>query len=62
MTADVDSRRTAIQLDLVLVQSQLAEARRRQRQKDTPSNRSAVAAWLAMMDTVLDTYLAAGLP
>ena len=59
MTAAVDNRRTTIQLDLVRAHSQLAEARRRQRQKDSPGNRAAVATCLTRMDTVLDTYLAA---
>jgi hypothetical protein len=38
--------------------SRLAEARRLQRQKDTPAHRASVAARLAEMDAVLDAHLA----
>ena len=38
--------------------SRLAEARRLQRQKDTPAHRASVAARLAEIDAVLDAHLA----
>jgi hypothetical protein len=59
MTAAIDDLRTAIHLDLLRAHSELADARLRQRQKDSPSNRAAVATSLTKMDTALDAYLAA---
>jgi hypothetical protein len=60
MTDIVDDLRTAILRDLVLSRAKLAEARCRQRQKDSPGNRAALAARLTDVDALLDTYLAAG--
>jgi hypothetical protein len=37
----------------------LAEARRHQQEKDTPTARSAVAEWRAMVDLVMDLFLEA---
>jgi hypothetical protein len=59
MAAAIDSLETAIHLDLMRARTELAEARLRQRQKDSPSNRAALATCLARMDTALDTYLGA---
>ena len=58
MTAAIDDWRTALHLDLMRAHGELAEARHRQKQKDSPSNRAALATCLTRMDTVLDRYLA----
>ena len=62
MTVAIDHRRTALHEDLMGARNELSEARRRQRQKDSPSNRTAVAACLTTMDALLDAYLATGSP
>ena len=59
MIDTIDDLRTAIVHDLVRSQDELAEARRRQRVKDSTANRAAVATCLATVDALLDTYLAA---
>ena len=42
-----------------MARSRLAEARRRQEQKDTPANRASVAARLSEIDALLDEHLSA---
>ena len=59
MTTAVDSLRTAIELDLMRAHGELADARLRLRQKDSPRNRAALATCLAEMDTMLDMLLEA---
>jgi hypothetical protein len=62
MTDTVDDLRTAIVKGLVRSHDELAEARRRQRHKDSTGNRAAVATCLTNVDALLDTYLAADSP
>jgi hypothetical protein len=57
MTAVHDSVRDELASAFSRYCAQLAEARRRQRRKDTPSNRDAVAECRARVDAVLDLYL-----
>ena len=45
--------------DLTRVGVELAQARTRLRQKDTPAARAAVAAWVEQADALLDLYHAA---
>ena len=42
-----------------MARRRLAEARRRQEQKDTPANRASVAARLSEIDALLDEHLSA---
>jgi hypothetical protein len=58
MTAPIDTRGSALSGELMRARSDLVEARSRQRQKDSTSNRAALAACLTTMDGVLDRYLA----
>jgi hypothetical protein len=58
MTDTIDDLRTAILRDLVHSRVELDEARRRQRDKDSPGNRDAVVACLIDVDALLDSYLA----
>jgi hypothetical protein len=58
MTAPVDTRGSAFRGELMRARRDLVEARSRQRQKDSSSNRAALAACLTTMDGVLDRYLA----
>jgi hypothetical protein len=60
MTATIDTLETALNLDLSLAWSELAEARARQSRKDAPAHRAAVAEILARIDALLDMRLAAG--
>jgi hypothetical protein len=57
MTAVHDSLRAELGSAFFRCCAQLAEARRRQRRKDTPRNRDAVAECRARVDAVLDLYL-----
>jgi hypothetical protein len=57
MTAVIDGVATELRLDFARAHRRLAEARRRQRQKDTPERRSVVAECLTRVDAVLDMYL-----
>jgi hypothetical protein len=58
MTDTIDDLRTAILRELVRSRVELDEARRRQRDKDSPGNRDAVVACLTDVDALLDSYLA----
>jgi hypothetical protein len=62
MTDTIDDLRTAIVQRLVRSHHELAEAKRRQRLKDSPGNRAAVVACLTDVDALLDTYLSADDP
>src|SRR5690242_396123 len=53
MTATIDSLETALNRDLSLAWSELAEATARQSRKDTPAHRAAVAEILARIDALL---------
>jgi hypothetical protein len=59
MIETIESRDTAVLRDLVRAHDELAGARGRQRQKDSPGNREAVVACLSVMDALLDRYLLA---
>ena len=56
-TGVVDCLRTALELDFVLACSQLADARRRQREKDSISNRKLVTDCQSWIDAILDMHL-----
>ncbi len=60
MTVTIDDIRTELDVDLCLARQQLLEARLRQRRKDTPANRAAVAECWTRIDTVLDICLELG--
>jgi|tagenome__1003787_1003787.scaffolds.fasta_scaffold14590153_1 hypothetical protein len=63
MTVVLHSLPRELHLDFARAREELADARRRQWQKDTPQHRSAVAACLTRIDAVLDMYLeSVGLP
>jgi hypothetical protein len=57
MTAALYSLPRELHLDFARAREELDDARHRQRQKDTPDHRSAVAACLTRIDAVLDMYL-----
>lgn len=57
MTAVLYSLSRELHLDFTRAREELDDARQRQRQKDTPDHRSAVAACLTRIDAVLDMYL-----
>jgi hypothetical protein len=57
MTVLIEDLRTELLIDFAGVCEELAEARLRQQQKDTPQHRAAVAECLAWIDSVLDVYL-----
>ncbi len=59
MITTIDGPASALDVDFSIARSDLADARFRQRLKDTPGNRAAVAAARARMDDVLDMHLAA---
>jgi hypothetical protein len=59
MTFVVDGVLAGLRVDFCQASAELAEARGRQHQKDTPANRVAVADCLARLDGVLDMYLEA---
>jgi hypothetical protein len=59
MTSVIDTLPAELHVDFTRARGELADARRRQRQKDTPDHRSAVAACLTRIDAVLDMYLEA---
>jgi hypothetical protein len=54
--------RDELEVDFAQAATELAEARTRQAQKDTPDHRVAVAECSARLDAVLDMYLDAGFP
>jgi|tagenome__1003787_1003787.scaffolds.fasta_scaffold20524255_2 hypothetical protein len=58
MTAPTLPRTSALRGELIRARSDLVEARSRQREKDSTSNRAALAACITTMDGVLDRYLA----
>ena len=55
----LDGLHSVLELDLVQARTQLAEARREERRKDTPASRREVAECLARIDALLDMYLQA---
>jgi hypothetical protein len=57
MNHSVQDAHTSHSERFTVARSQLAEARLRQRQKDTPAHRASVAARLAEIDAVLDAHL-----
>lgn len=59
MTTSVGTRGFALWIELMDARSHLVEARARQQQKDSTSNRAAVATCITTMDRVLDRYLEA---
>ena len=59
MSAIAEDVRTTHRDSFSRARTRLAEARRRQRDKDTPAHRAAVAARLAEIDAVLDAHLSA---
>ena len=58
-TATTDYLGTAIRRDFTVTCSQLAQARLRQREKDSATNRASVAECWARIDALLDLHLAA---
>jgi hypothetical protein len=54
-----DCLRQAIELDFIATCDELAQARHRQRRKDSTTNRASVAACRARLDAILDMHLAA---
>ncbi|MCU1615422.1 MAG: hypothetical protein JWO98_2962 [Frankiales bacterium] len=56
----IDDLQTVLGLDFSLASSELAEARQRQRLKDSPANRADLAECRARVDAVLDMYLESG--
>jgi hypothetical protein len=52
-----DTMWTVLRADFGAARRELAEARIRKQQKDTPDNRADVARALTRVDAVLDTYL-----
>jgi hypothetical protein len=60
MSAAIDTDAGLLRGELVRARSDLVSARSRQRQKDSTSNRAALAACLTTMDRLLDSYLASG--
>lgn len=61
MTAAIvaDGVQDALEQDLAVARCELAEARGRQRRKDTPGHRNDVARTLSRIDGLLDMYLEA---
>jgi hypothetical protein len=57
MTTVIDSLPMELRRDFTRAHGELADARRRLRQKDAPDHRSAVDQCLARIDAVLDMYL-----
>ena len=57
MTTISVSHADNLQRDFSQAHAQLLQARRHQAEKDTPTNRAAVAQWLAFIDALLDMYL-----
>ena len=59
-TATTDGVRSGLEMDFILAYSRLAQARRHQRQRDSPQNRAWVRQCLAHVDDLLDLYLEIG--
>jgi hypothetical protein len=57
MTALIEDLRTELGMDFAGAREELAVARFRQQQKDTPQSRAAIDECLARIDSVLDFYL-----
>jgi hypothetical protein len=57
MTTTPNDIRDELQVDFGLAREKLIEARMRQKEKDTPQNRAAVAECWARIDTTLDLLL-----
>jgi hypothetical protein len=57
MTATIEDLRAELEVDFAGACDELADARFRQEQKDTPQSRAAVAECRGRIDTVLDLYL-----
>jgi hypothetical protein len=60
MTMTVDDLRDVLGADFTQMCAELAEARSRQNQKDTASNRVCMTTCQARIDTLLDLYLEMG--